>query len=158
MPDTVRQQIVAAVKTRFEGILTASGYLTDLGERVFLCRPTPPADNELPALNIWDTGENTGPEMSGIHRHELDVEVLIMCGDSKGSTLAEYIRKAVSDLHKAIGLAFADSRKWGELAIDTRPGRNEYELDHETKKLTGTVRYQFKVIYRTPSWDAMTVA
>ncbi len=154
MSDSIRQKIVESVKTRFAAILIASGYQTNIGQRVFLCRPTQPKETDLPVLNIWDLREQTRPLLSKVHEHTLEIEVFIMCGNSKGEALAEYIRNVISDLMKAIGT----DRRWSDLAVDTEPGDSEYELDSETKQLTGTVRFRFKIKYRTLFWDALTVA
>jgi hypothetical protein len=143
---SVRQRLVDKVKLRFQGIRTTAGYLTDIGLRVFLCRPVQPKDDECPALNIWDVDEESKPFLSGIHEHRLKIQVYVY---AVGAGVDVYIRQVVADLAQAIGL----DRKWDGLAVDTEPGRNTYEIDQETKRLTGAVLYEFTIKYWTPSWN-----
>ena len=158
MSDTVRQRIVAAVETRWKTILTAKGYQTSVGAKVFVCRPTKPTDSEAAAgvLNIWDLVEDTKPKLSGIHEHRLEIKTAVM---KTGTGADDWIRKVIADLARAVNMTTGgyEGRKWSGLATDTEPGRNEYELDQENK-LTGTVIYPITIIYRTPSWDAFNVA
>lgn len=113
---TLRQQIVDAIVTRFKGILTASGYQTNLGQRIFLGRTTEPTEAECPALNIWDTDEENARRLNSVHEHRLKIQAIVY---QAGSTVAGggFIRKAVADIFKAIG----DDVTWGALALDTEP-------------------------------------
>ena len=150
MSTTIRQQIVTAVETRLKTISVANGYQTALGVSVNLCRPVKPTDAEaaVGSLNIWDIEDDVVPHLSGIHKHSLRIDVYIT---KTGSGAAAWMRKAVADISQAI----RQDRKWSQLAIDTKPGKNEYELDQENK-LTGTVRYPFTIEFYTLSFDDFT--
>lgn len=152
MSDTVRQQIVDAVKTRFKTISVANGYQTNIGAKVFVCRAVPPVESEaaVGVMNIWDMEEDSKPALSRVHEHAITFHVYVT---KVGTGAAEWLRNVVADIARAIGT----DMYWSELAVRSEPGKNEYELDQENK-INGTVRYQFKVIYRTPSWDAFNVA
>ncbi len=145
--DTIRQRLFDAVATVLRTILEANGYKTDLGSRVFECRATRPLDTELPALNLWDLDEDSKWQlMPGTHEHTINFQIYVL---QAGENSAEFIRKAIADVHRAIG---ADT-KWGGLAHKTLPGRTTYEIDQETRRLTGEVRIEFQIVYRATAWD-----
>jgi len=140
---------------RFTAINKTGGYHTDIGGRVFAARPSPFQQTELPALNLWDMESSTQQFASGVQQHTLKVSTYIL---ANGNDVAAYIRLVESDLAKAIGV----DRRWTvsgvQLAIDTRPKGNLYEIDNETKRVTGAVKYDVEIIYRTPSFDMDSIA
>ena len=64
MADTIREQIIAAMITRFQGIKKASGYKSDLGNSVHHFRGSDYDVTELPALNVVDGRNDIGPATS----------------------------------------------------------------------------------------------
>lgn len=148
---SLRQQLLDAVKTRLETITTGNGYQTSLGSKVYLCRPIAPQDSELPQVVIWDLAEETEQRQAGVWQNSLVIELHVF---QSGATMAngDFARSAVDDLHKALG---TDVR-WSNLALDTRPRSNRYEIDQETRKLTGTIVLEFEILYRCAAWDMQT--
>lgn len=149
---TVRQQLVEKVQARFGAITIANGYQTDIGERVFRCRPVAPTDKEAEAgaLNIWDLVEESKPALSFVYEHKLTFDTYIA---KVGSGVDEFIRNVIGDLAKAVAV----DERWDGLAIRSEMGKSEYEIDQD-KRLTGTVKFSFSIIYRTEGWDFYNVA
>jgi hypothetical protein len=161
MADSIREQIVELIRERFETILTANGYETDLGANVFIWRDTnaaPPAASELPLLNFRDVREETEPKVSGRtdHHHTLFGEAEIVAGTTSagGNTdAAKQVRKCISDVLEAIR---SDTR-WTDadgsmLAFQTWPMDNEMVVDQSGRTIGGA-KVRFKVEYRTQRWN-----
>ena len=101
MSDTVRQQIVDAVETRFKTISVANGYQTNIGTKVYVCRAVAPAENEATAgvMNIWDMEEDSKPMLSKVHEHAITFHVYVT---KVGAGAAEWLRNVVADIARAI--------------------------------------------------------
>lgn len=117
MPDTIRQQIISTVDTRFKTILVANGYQTNLGDHVFEWRTkeNPLSASELDGLIYRDTDEEKIEGAGSNFENTVKVEIEI------SSTSPSQIRKCLADLEKA---AFVD-RFWNGLAIRTRLSGNK---------------------------------
>ena len=150
---TIRQQIVDKVVARFRGISKRAGFATDIGQRVFATRPVKPtaAETTRGVLNIWDLEQEhkVGP-VSGVHEYLLTISVFLAY---EGADAAEVIRTVLSDVAMAIGAG----PTWDGLAVESTPLKDEYQLN-QANDLTGDVRYQFKIRYRTKAWDHNTAA
>lgn len=166
MADSIREQIVELIRDRFESILTANSYETDLGSNVFVWRDlnnAPATAAEIPLCNIRDVREETDPALSSRtdHRHTLYIECDIVAGTTNagGSTdAAKQARKCISDVLEAIG---TDTR-WTDaggamLAFQTWPMDNEMALDQSGRTIAGA-KIRFKIEYRTPRWNPYSAA
>ena len=152
MSDSIRQQIVTALDTRFKAILVANGYVTNLGEHIFEWRTTEVQEAELPAL-IWrdyavsEAIPVTIMGASSLTEQAIDVELDIMAQD--GPTTGATIRSLIADVQKAIGV----DHTWGGLAIRTDDAGNETGRD-QAGKITGSVTMRIRITYRTKLWNA----
>jgi hypothetical protein len=151
MADSLREQIMAAVKTRFEGITAANGYETTIGARTFKWRVTDFQDEELPCHNFRDTECETEQFLSGVHLHKMKVESIAVAKQPADMDADKYGRKMLADIWKRIGV----DRKWGSLAYDTNPLRDEIIIEHDNVKLVA-VKVEFEIKYRTASFNPYT--
>ena len=108
MPDSRRQTLFAAVKTRFAGIRKADGYETDLGMQVFAWRdtansPFTPAELATGCLNLRDPKRQTDQQLVNKHQHTLSIncELAVAAGVE-----ADTIRKMLADLAVSDPTAF----------------------------------------------------
>ena len=118
-----RNDIMAAVMTRLQGILVASNYYSNLGSNVFEWRPkvvteggggyVPTEQGELPALHVRDTlDETTQLNLRGSEEHALTLEVEIA---HEAAATGATMRKQIEDVRKAIGT----DTTWSGLALGT---------------------------------------
>src|SRR4030067_3027726 len=145
MADSIRQQIMNAVKTRLQAITTVNGCNYNLGSNVFEWRNTPVSDSELPALIYRDISCDT--EYFETHRHRLHIEVELAMKDIAAST----IRKMIADVIKAIGVDV----QWSNLAINTHPEGDEIIIKQSEKIIEGA-SVKFAIEFRTKEWDPYT--
>ena len=99
MPDTIREQIIAACMTRPAVWTTANGYAFDCGTSVFRAQKTIETD-DLPAVVIWPQPE-TGESDYGhnICEMTLRVEAVAEIGDENPSVIQEQL---LGDLKKCM--------------------------------------------------------
>ena len=145
MPESRRQELVAAVLARFKGIRIADGYETNLGLNVSEWRTDPMQEGEKDLLNLRDTVSPILEEDTiGAHTHNLTVEVDLL---SVNETPATQYRKMIADVIKAIGVDLT----WGGLAEHTEPGAEELVVEQASRKVIGGL-VRFTVIYSTARW------
>lgn len=154
MADSIRQKIVDAVEARLETILTSGGYETDIGQNVFVWRDTdrvPFKSDELPALVIFDKQcEHTEEgEVLSRHRFRLTMIVDVFADSSTGDT---FVRKAISDLHKAIGVDQQWTVSGTKLALITRPVMDQIDIEQK-EEIISAARFAFMIEFRTNRWD-----
>lgn len=147
-----RQDIVAAVKARMATIITANGYTSNVGQKIFewQLKPVEPAD--LPCILLSDpVEENLGAGEVGknsSHRtFGLEFEISLLLAEADAT--AAKARVAIADVIKAIG---AD-QQWNMLARRTEPVSDELILDSEGARISG-VRMKFTVEYGRRTWES----
>lgn len=147
MPDSLRQQIIDAVDTRFKTILTANGYETDLGQNVFHWKENAFEQDHLPCLEYRDVSDPPEDIAFQLRLHTITLEVRAY---AKGSDVDKTARKLIADIVKCIGTDLT----WGGLAEDTEqisvPG--EINMDHAEKKIAGTLLV-FEIEYTSDRFD-----
>ena len=79
MADPIALRIVQAVKTRARKILRASGYYTDLGNRITLGRHELTAE-DMPSLMIFSSVEDSEPK--GYPRRENTISIHLEAQDT----------------------------------------------------------------------------
>jgi hypothetical protein len=141
-----RQTLVDAIKTRFQGILTAGGYETNLGSNVTVWRCGDFTDDELEALDIRDTEDNTSEEILTKHHHQLTIEVRAV--DKTATASAATGRKMIADILKAV----STDRKWSAIAFNTTPGKTDMSVEQSGKTVV-KVFVSFTVHYRTQPFN-----
>jgi hypothetical protein len=132
MADTQRQQIVAALLTRLQGILTTSGYETNAGQHVFEWPDVELSEeDEMPAVVVRDTD---GPVERATNSKDLHTMVVGIECLAKGSTAPAEVRKVMGDVVKAVGVDL-----WfGGLAHDTNlVGTSIRQMSQEDRRLGG---------------------
>ena len=125
MPQSRRQSVMETVVSRFGAIDGTGNYNFNLAGKVFLWRDLkakPWELGELPAVNVRDPRETTHQVLSGVHEHELEIEV--DGAVAAGTAPDAQARKLLADLVEAIG----QDRKWSELAYDTDPDSDEIDV------------------------------
>lgn len=156
MPDSVRSRLVNTVETRFRTIRVSGGFNTDLGNNIFVWRPTPFQEQEFPGANIKDVQCDIQPQSAQVWHNTLTMHV--DCVAATGNTTDELIRKIAADVWKCIGL----DRYWTEsgtnqrLAYNTEPIRDEIQHVHEGKVIGG-LRLTFAIHFRTKAFDPYTI-
>lgn len=159
MPTTIRQRLVNAVKARLELILVASGYNSDLGQRVHLWRATPLGEDEAPFLNLKDVKRTTETVLLGqsAHQHTLTLWVEVLARRDVDVPADEIVRRYLADVEKAVGV----DRYWTEaatgtrLAFDTRPVEDQMTVEQAGQIIAGA-RHTFTILYRTRAFDPYT--
>lgn len=148
-----RQQIVDAVKNRFAGITTASGYQTDIGLKQTEWNPGPkgadPEADELPGHDIRDEVETTVVKDKNSGNYDRELEIIVVAELKETDATATLARKALEDMIKAVGV----DPTWGGLARRTVPMEDDINVD-ELGQQIGAARLRFKVEYSRRPWEA----
>jgi hypothetical protein len=159
LPKTVRQRLVEAQAERFAGIKIVNGFRTDLGNRISIWRTDPFEDDQLPALDLKDKAETSKPAGSTAkHEHELKMEGYLEVAEAEATP--ERLRLYLADIQTAVGMTTAGNqpgRKWGGLAIDTRPGDSTMQVVRD-KNFVGGIKFSYTIVYRTLAFDPYTAA
>ncbi|NLT24650.1 MAG: hypothetical protein GXX82_16530 [Syntrophorhabdus sp.] len=145
MADTIREQIIAAMITRFQGIKKASGYKSDLGNSVHHFRGSDYDVTELPALNVVDGRNDIGPATSTQFDNMVDITLEIKV--ASGETTYKTAYDIIEDVYRAIAV----DDTWGGLALDTLPGSDEIETEHAGKIISG-ITIKVQVQYEAGKW------
>ena len=153
----LRQDIMDLVKTRMQGILTASGYYTNIGSNVISGRPRLIGPDgvigsaiveasELPCVLLrdpLDTIKNS--TLRGKQEHGLDVELEIRL--EGGADTDEDLRQAIADVYAAIGT----DPKWSNLAMNTTPVSDEAAV-LQGDKIIGAALIRINIAFITGPW------
>lgn len=145
MADTINQQIIDAIKTRFETIKKAASYNLNLGNNISIWRIAPFKTEDLPAVVIRDIGAD--PETGTVSRFtwRLNIEVDIIL--ASGADTINEARAAIADIYKAIGTDY----RWSGLALRTEQPSHEITHNQDENK-TAKVSIKFAVIYQAALW------
>jgi hypothetical protein len=142
-----RQDILTAMKSRFQGIISgSSGYQTQLGQHVFVWRTAPLTATEVPCINIRDIRDDIidytqdgSRNTASQHQLTVDIEILV----SENTATIEFLRTCHEDLE----LAISTDEYWGGLALRTVELSNEIMADQEANTIAGmlvTLRIDFR--------------
>ena len=146
MTDSIRQQIIDKIDTRFKAILVTGGYKTNIGNHVYDWLERDLADSELDALIYRDKrNELTGTEF-GVISNRITLEIEIKT--KSGSTTAKQTRMMIEDVYKAIGT----DETWSGLAMFTVPRSEEMEIGYADKKV-GSATIIVEIEYATATWS-----
>lgn len=147
MATSKRQSVVDAIETRLQTIAITAGYETDLGRHIFVWRPLPIEEADLPAAIVRDTDSPTQVSF-GLHEHAMTVEVELFAA---GNQAAKDIRTLVADVTKAI----STDRTFGGLAEETTVTSEDFIVEQASRRIASALlRYQ--VVFTTALWDAYT--
>ena len=154
MATAIRQLVVAALDTLLKTIKTTAGYQTNLGNNVFWWRDAPLQARELPGIVCRDIAETTVRAV-GQHEHVLTVQAVISLESSDdGAT----IRKAITDITKALGTQVSPNVCLGGYAEDIDPPDSELiEVEHAGIKGFG-MAVNVRIHYATAPFDPYTQA
>lgn len=151
----VRQQLIDAIKTRFEAIRIKDGYLTDAGRNVLDWHLTDVYESMLPCIIIFGQGDTESSDLDievlGLWSHWLlvPINIYVMLGPSTGSE----IRKVVADIMTAVGT----DDTWGNLAQETEfiGADNKRSITIQMEQYEKTIAkatIQMRLLYRTDYW------
>ena len=144
MPDTQRQQIMAALGARLATIRTANGYRTNIGASVLEDPVDEQEPGDLPVVMYRDTDAATVAEMSR-HHHTISIEIGVTMA---GATPLPEIRKVCDDVAKAIGV----DPSFGALAITAAPPSSGWDVYGDGADLVTGIIFKFTIEYRTTEW------
>ena len=139
----VRQQIIILLETALEGIKTASGYETNLGNNVFEWQEFPMDTAIFPACTFRDTMvpvKHSTKEWANL----LGVEIILY-----GNT-PEEVRKMVADVIKAIG---TKQPNWDGLAYKTDLADEDTGSDHKNRRIFIS-KLVINIHFLTAYWSA----
>ena len=140
--DTIRQQIIDTLETRFSTILTTNGYKTNLGNNVSRWKETQVPQGDLPHLAWRDDDEDETEATVG----QIDHTLVIECRISTQTENELYAARA--DLIQAMGT----DRTLGGLVGNTKPPEELGQADHGDQKVW-TQSYRFVLEYPTDQFD-----
>jgi hypothetical protein len=147
------QDIMDSIKIRFQTILTANGYNTDLGNNVVINKSNKLlSSSNSNAINITDINAEALTALSGGVVSYFDYKLLIEATLFFISGTADInIRKGIWDILKAIGTDVT----WSGYAINTYPSQGSpfFELlfDQQENIIVGA-RVNFIIEFRTKQW------
>lgn len=153
----LRQDIIDAVKTRMQGILTGSGYHTNIGSHVITGRPRlvgPDGSvgpsiveaSELPCVIIRDPVDTIKHStLARKQEHVLDVELEIHV--QGGADSDADLRMAIADVYKAVGT----DPKWSNLATNTTPASDESTI-LQGDKIDAAALIRINIAFITGPW------
>jgi hypothetical protein len=148
MTDSIWQQIISKVDTRFKTILITNGYKTDIGEHVFWWKSAPLQLADLPAMNCKDIPQ--ARELGcGVYDETLNIEIEAA---TTGATTPEDMRKIAADFDKAIDV----DESWDGLAMATELKVETLALEQNENKV-GQVKVVVSIEYRTVRNDPYTL-
>jgi len=145
MTDSIRQQLIDAIDTRFNAIDTDGGFNSNLGAHVFDWLDRELADSELESLVYRDRTNEIASFTNREYTNKLRLEIVIKTRSA--DTTPEKLREMIEDVYAAIGT----DDTWGGLALDTQPISEEMEVRHEDK-ITGTAKIVIEIEYQTEKW------
>lgn len=135
------ERAMQAIVTRLQTILTAGGFHTNAGQRVFRARRSF-AKPELPAISVWESGEAPKNGSGGILETTVSVaiEIHVLCGQADTGT---QLGLAKSDVKQAIGSWARVEDAGGELGaltyVGAEPGPREDGGASESVRVSYTV-------------------
>jgi hypothetical protein len=147
MADSIRQQIITKLDTRLKAILIASGYKTNLGQRVFDWRDPAFGQTDLAGLSYRDVSTGNVETVTIAWPDSLQEFPLTVEMELKGTTPA-VMRQMMADVLKAIGV----DPTWDGLAISTEYLGDETDTE-EQEAVIGATTMRILITYRTKAWD-----
>lgn len=143
---TIRQQIIDAIQTRFEGITVVNGYNSDMGLHISQWKATPLNADDFPALEYRDIACNrVDGAPIGFFRWALNMEIEIVT--ASGATTITDVREMLADVYKAIGT----DETWGALAQWTEQPSDAVIIEQQDK-IIGGAKILFNIVYDAPKW------
>jgi hypothetical protein len=144
-----RADIISAMQTRFQGILTTGGYHSNLGLHVYVGKTSDFDENQVPGLSLIDA-ENTVDQESlngsgSFYDQWLGVKIVLAVA---GSTSLTLVREMIADVYKAIGV----DHTWGGLAHYTNVTKDALAVTQEDRKIAGA-DIDVMVYYRTTRFE-----
>ena len=149
-PNSIRQQIMAAIKTRFQGITVANGYQTNIGQNVSEWKDSPWGQDIVSGVDLRDPDCSGTVDAYPTHTFRMIVNAIAFA-KSGATTPAEIRNKTLGDINKAIGV----DPQWGGLSINTEPPTDSIIVE-QAEKIIGGVDVTFVVVFRTKAWDPNT--
>jgi len=149
MSDTIRDQIIQALKTRLETITVANGYETNIAN-VYDYKADTIDPSLMPAANIKDPNESQLRRGRNLHC-SLEIEIIIhIAGNNRAA-----IRNFYGDIVKAIGVDV----RFGGLSQNTFPAgnasvANENSVSDEVMSMT----LSFQIDYVTQNFNLFNLA
>jgi uncharacterized protein (DUF927 family) len=145
MADSIRQQILDAIDTRFKTIKTTAGYKTNIGNNVFDWLDRDLADTELDALIYKDPINELSSTTITQWNNKVNLEIEVKT--KSASTTAKQVRMMIEDIYKAIGT----DATWGGLALRSNPVSEEISIQQQDK-IVGSAKIIISIEYVKLKW------
>lgn len=146
MADSIRQQIIDKIDTRFKAIKKTGGYKTDVGLHVFDWLDRDLADSELGALIYRDRTNTKNASSQKIFDNKVRLEIEVKT--KSASTTAKQVRMMIEDVYKAIGT----DETWSGLAQKTNSVEDNINVDL-ADRIVGSGTITVEIEYRTAKWQ-----
>jgi hypothetical protein len=138
-----KQQIITKWKTRLALILTANGYYSNIGMKVYEWKANPFGANRVDGIEIREGDESIErrAEDASIEDHTLPIIISIV---SKNPVSIDKAREYEADVRKAV---LAD-QTFDALVDDLEHNSTEMEKEQEKDVIVG-IKITFNVLYNT---------
>jgi hypothetical protein len=138
-----KQQIITKWKTRLALILTANGYYSNIGQKVYEWKANPFGANRVDGIEIREGDESIErrAEDASIEDHTLPIIISIV---SKNPVSIDKAREYEADVRKAV---LAD-QTFDALVDDLEHNSTEMEKEQEKDVIVG-IKITFNVLYNT---------
>lgn len=150
MPDPIREQILAAVKTRLASISVSTGYQTNVEEVLRVPEPASDAIGD-PSVQIVDRGDVTRRHARLAYENLMDLDIFVVVKEGDSDDLSKECQKVMSDVAQAVEV----DDTWGGLAVVTHIG-TQASVTSEPLGMTGAARSTLRILYRVESADPTT--
>lgn len=149
LPQIKDQEIIDAVKARFNSIVAGDNYYYSYADKVFDNKPNPFEEENLIEINLIDGNEDLLAEQDSttvLHDLSLDVGIEISLA---GTDAVDNRRKIKADILKSIGTDVT----WGGLAITTEFEGNENNPIDQMGNKVADLRINISISYRKNAWS-----
>jgi len=147
MPTTDKRQIVInKVKTALALILVASGYYSNLGQKVTEGKVNPYDSGRVDGVDVIDPNAEIEDmtEAEELEEHTVTIRISTI---AKNPVTPEIARQHIADVRKAVRTMYSDS--WCAENLDNiRNISNEHEIEQAGSKIIGTVNI-FEIVFKT---------
>lgn len=151
MSDSIRETILAALKTQLQTITVANGYNLTIN-RVDRIRSNPINHPQYPSINVWEQRRDAEIDPKGYQKNTLDL-VLEVWSEAGGEDLSQKINQHIADVEKCV---LDDPTLGLDSVIDTYYTGDEVLLTNGDEIQIGAYCF-IKIMYRTNYGDPNTL-
>jgi hypothetical protein len=151
MPESIREQILAAIKTALNAIAGTGGFQTNLVGKVFRDYQAALQVDEDLAVIILDRGDAQRRHARLVYENVMTVELRLVANEADPAKLNQLIARLLAD----IGVKVAATETWGGLAVRTFITEIRTNMS-EAASPTGVAIAALEIWYRVSLTDPYT--